>query len=310
MKRLRTHKTKMSKNHYKLYGKRIVSDLTLPHLVVLSEDEKKAPADITIKAGTFPDEYKTEEPCWSKVDKPISILSNYCCYLFIENGNTITYELKKDFGHPEYLTTYILGWGMAMLMWQRGELSIHCSCVANDLGAVLICGNSGGGKSTVTSFLLDNGYRLMADDVAVLELLDDGAYANPAFPAQKFCRDVVEARNLDYDELTYIDEDKDKFLVPYKGPFPTDHVKVRAMVFLAVTDTSEAKITEVRGLDKFMVCLNSFFLKPLFRKTLTSKTNSELALKMASYFPVYVSERPKAGNTKEKVIENIKSVLF
>lgn len=237
--------------YYKIYGTRLQSDYELPQLLKLSEEEKKLPAEITIKAGKFPEELKREYNCWSNIKHPVATLSNNTCYLYV-TADEIKYEIREDAAHPDYLNSFLLGWGMSMLFWERGEIAIHCACVANENGAVIISGNSGCGKSTVTSHFLDNGYHLMADDISVVRLCEDGAYATPAFPAQKLCRDVCVARNLDLEKLLYINEEKDKFLVPWEGEYSSEPVKVRCMIALSKSDELEApKFEELSGLNKF-----------------------------------------------------------
>lgn len=295
--------------YYKIYGNRLVSDYELPQLCKLSDEEKLLPPQITIKAAAFPEELKRESVCWSNIQKPVSTLSNSTCWLYV-NDTEILYELKADAENPSYLNSYLLGWGISMLFWERGELAIHCSCVANEKGAVLICGNSGCGKSTVTAHFLDNGYRLMADDVSVVQLRDDGAYATPAFPAQKFCRDVAVARDLDLDTLIHINEDKDKFLVPYEGYYSTEPEKIRCMVILGKDgEISTPALNEPTGLDKFFAVLGTLFLKPLLRGNLNNQENAQPALKLASYFPVYTITRPEEGNTKAEVLELIDKIM-
>ena len=55
------------------------------------------------------------------------------------------------------------GRGMSIIGITRGLLSIHCAALADENGAVLISGSSGSGKSTVTTRLLSQGYRLVAN---------------------------------------------------------------------------------------------------------------------------------------------------
>ncbi|MCQ2538459.1 MAG: hypothetical protein MJ124_08670 [Lachnospiraceae bacterium] len=295
-------------NYYKIYGKRMISDYELPQLVKQTEEEKLLPQDITIKAGVFPEELKLDKPCWSEIKKPVSLLSNFTCWLYV-TADEIIYELKKDTKTPQYLNSYLLGWGLSMLFWERNEPAIHCSCVYNEKGAVIISGNSGCGKSTVTAHFLDHGYGLVADDISVVQLREDGAYATPCFPAQKFCRDVVTARNLNTDDLIYINEEKDKFLVPYEGDFPSEPIKIRCMIVLGKAAVDAPVLDEPTGLGKFLTCLNSLFLKPLLRQDLNAQENATPMLKMASYFPVYTLVRPEEGDTKKEVLELLNTLM-
>ena len=149
---------------YQLYGLKLETDLEFRQLVA---GEKNGAADVTITAGSIPEEIiKKEAGSKYEFGETMSWLSNNTCRLLVKDGREITYSLKEG-GNPGYLGNYILGWGMSMLALQRGILAVHCSAVANERGAILICGESGAGKSTLTTAFLEQGYRLMADDMAL-----------------------------------------------------------------------------------------------------------------------------------------------
>lgn len=291
--------------YYKLYGMGVRSDFQLVQLLTLSEEEWKAMSQITIREKPFPDEYKRQRECYSQIDRSRSILSNSYCYLFIENGETICYE-KKEKATDELLNAFILGWGMAILFYQRGQLAIHCSCVEKDGRAILISGNSGSGKSTITAELLKRGYSLMADDMVVVTFAEDGkVLAAAAFPYQKLCRDALGASGVSEEELIYIDEGKDKFLVPYKGVFIEEMVPVQAMYVLACLQNGEVNARELVGGDKFHACMQSLFLKPLLGEGLYAPENGAIVLDLASRIPVYEVERPVGKDTREEVLKLI-----
>lgn len=65
----------------------------------------------------------------------------------------------------------------------RGYEALHAGAVATGAGAVAIAAGAGGGKSTLLAELLRRGERLLADDVAVLEVGADGRpLAHPGPP--------------------------------------------------------------------------------------------------------------------------------
>ncbi len=286
---------------YKLYGMKVASDLQFGQLVVC-EDEQEA--DIEICAGVIPEDIKAQEELRKySFGNERSWLANLTCYLFIENGRKLTYELKPD-GNVMYLQSYILGFGMSMLAMQRGLISIHCSALANDKGALLIAGESGAGKSTLTAAFLDQGYRLMADDMAWVEVTDgQKVLASPAFPYQKLCRDAAIAKGYNLDELLYINEEKDKFLAPYRGEFKTESVPVKGFIMLGIGKEDEVVCQEVTGVQKFHVCVNNLFLRHLLGAAKYDPQISHKCLKMASGIPVYFIGRPDGKDTAKEVIE-------
>lgn len=286
--------------YYKLYGMKLKTDFDFPQLVVCDDDKEH---DIEFLHGEIPQEIIDEKIKKYEFGEKLSWLSNNTCYFVVENGNKITYALKEG-GKIMPLRNYLLGFGMSMIAMQRGLLSIHCSALADDKGAILIAGESGSGKSTVTKAFLDSGYRLLADDMAWVETKDDGkSYAKPAFPFQKLCRNVVMEKGLNLDEIIYINEQKDKFLVPYKGEFSTQEVPIKGLIMLLVVDRDEVISDEMMGIDKMKICANNLFLRHLLGQDRYAPQFGQKCLKMAATMPVYCIGRPEGKDTAELVIE-------
>lgn len=284
---------------YTLYGMKVASDLEF-HQLVVCENEKNT--DIEIVSGIVPNDILDCEAVKKyEFGNQRSWLANKTCYLIAEEGSRLTYQLKPD-GKAMYLQSYLLGFGMSMLAMQRGMLSIHCSAVADEEGALLIAGESGTGKSTLTAAFLEKGYRLMADDMAWIEITQEQkVLARPAFPYQKLCRDAALAQGYDLESLLYINEEKDKFLVPYQGIFETESVPVKGFLMLGVTGNNEVVCKEAIGMQKFQVCVNNLFLRHLLGKDKYEPQIGQRCLKMAAGLPIYYIGRPYGKDTTEQV---------
>ena len=74
---------------------------------------------------------------------------------------------------------------LAAIAWKRGLLAFHAAAAypppparsgaALGRRAVLLCGDSGMGKSTLLAALLNRGWEMLADELAVVEIGSDGA---------------------------------------------------------------------------------------------------------------------------------------
>ena len=284
---------------YILYGMTVLTDIEFPQLVPDNRNREKT---VTIIAGIIPKEKISMSDRKWEFGEEISWLENSTCYLFIENGNKIVYEVKPNADIMK-LRTYILGWGMSMAALQRKEMAMHCSVVANEKGALLICGESGSGKSTTTAYFLENGYRLMADDMALTECRDDGTvWVKPAFPYQKLCDDVAISKGYDLESLIHIDEIKGKYLVRYPGEFLTRPEKVLGLIYLCKSSDEQVKAEEVVGLNRFYVCINNLFLRHLLQERKFSPAIGNECLKMASAIPVRMILRPAERDTLSEVL--------
>lgn len=316
---------------YRLYGLRVSSDMIFPQLVREADcgacgsaqssggktedaaceagsDGQKAEAadcgaDIEICAGKIPEELLARAEKRYEFGREYSWLTNRTCWIVAEKGRRLTYQLKEG-GRQEYLRSYLLGWGMSMLALQRNTLAIHCSTVADKNGAVLICGESGAGKSTLTAALLDRGFRLMADDMTFVSCVPGaGAAASPAFPYQKLCRDAALAKGYRLEELLYIDEEKDKFLVPYRGAFSTKPVAVRGLLVLGVTSRDGVEVSGIDGVRKLYAAADNLFLRHLLGKRRYEPWIGQLCLELAAAVPMAYLARPAEGDTAGQVTE-------
>ena len=282
--------------YYKIYGMKIETDLEFPQLVVAEDGEA---VDVQILRADFSEEVRRKaEDKFYEMGSGYSYFSNTTCQMQIYDGKKLTYALTGD-GWPQYLQTYILGYGLSFLALQRGMLPIHCSALADDKGAVLIAGESGSGKSTITASFLKNGYRLMADDMALV----DGENVYPAFPYQKLCRNVALAEGYQLEELIYINEDKDKFLAPYRGEFPTNGEKIKGFILLRVVNGEQVVDAEIAGLGRFEVFAGNLFVRHLIGKEKYTPLIGQKCLEMASKVPVYAIGRPNGMDTTEEVVK-------
>lgn len=77
--------------------------------------------------------------------------------------------------------------------------------------AILLCGESGAGKSTVAMELLQRKLGFLADDTVRVHPGTMGMLAEPSYPLQKLCRDMALKCGKPLEELIYIDEERDKY---------------------------------------------------------------------------------------------------
>lgn len=309
--------------HYRLYGMRVTTDLDFiqldPVRLRKKDGEEDFPEEVRIFAMNEEEEAQFHREhgdcvCGSFLDRKKSWLCNRTLEMSVERGRKIRYRIRKG-GDPGAARTYLLGFGMAILTMQQGKLAIHCSALESPQGeALLIAGESGAGKSTLTAALLDRGYRFLADDMAVAEISGaDGVWVYPAFPYMKLCRDVALKQGYAPEELLYIDEKKDKFLVPCREVFQREKVRLKHLVFLEMLSENEEpegrpgeiKAEKITGPDSMLVYKENLFLHHLWKRQDPGMEIWQNCLKMAEQIPVYSVKRPAAGDSTAEVAAEV-----
>jgi hypothetical protein len=71
-------------------------------------------------------------------------------------------------GDAADIPAFLLGAAIPIMLQRRGQIVLRASAVAVNGKAVLICGASGHGKSTLAAALAQRGHRLLADDTCTI----------------------------------------------------------------------------------------------------------------------------------------------
>ena len=193
-----------------MYGLTAESDWLLPECL---SAEQGAEPDICIIKGLVPEngidplsedmyEQSIEGEFWLNIEE----VARY----WIRQGKEIIVEPYPD-ADEESIRVFLLGSAIGALLFQRGLLLIHGNAIEID-GACAVCvGDSGAGKSTLAAAFLQNGYRLLADDVVPVT---EQGMATPGFPRIKLWGDTARLLGIETDGLRRIMPDMDKYNVP------------------------------------------------------------------------------------------------
>jgi hypothetical protein len=89
---------------------------------------------------------------------------------------------------------YLLGSAFGALLHQRGLLPLHANAIEVDGRAVAFMGEAGAGKSTLAAWFHDRGFRVIADDVCVVQFGVDGQImACPGIPRLRLSEEALKA---------------------------------------------------------------------------------------------------------------------
>lgn len=91
----------------------------------------------------------------------------------VEGGRSITVDPVPNV-NPSKVEHFLRMLPLAALIYQRGLLAFHAAVVSNGDKVILISGKSGSGKSTLLAALLQRGWRMLADDLAIIGLDETG----------------------------------------------------------------------------------------------------------------------------------------
>lgn len=151
------------------FGVYILSEIEFPELKIAEFDQ----CDIELSINTVPNILGESKVFSADFN---CVLNDTQLYFYAKNigkylasdGNSIIIELHSDLVDMRLLRMVLLGTVMSGIIIQRKQLLIHASALLHQNELVLICGDSGAGKSTSLAGLIKKGYAVFSDDVVVL----------------------------------------------------------------------------------------------------------------------------------------------
>jgi hypothetical protein len=173
---------------YSVFGLTVRSSLDLPELFPV---ENLGDPDVTVRIGALADP-ETAAGLHSSGKALLLTVPTVARYR-IEAGREIIIEPEAT--APERnVRLYLLGSAFGALLHQRGLLPLHANAVEINGRAVAFMGESGAGKSTLAAWFHDRGYRVIADDVCVVQFGADGQVrACPGLPRLRLGEEALQA---------------------------------------------------------------------------------------------------------------------
>jgi hypothetical protein len=154
---------------------------------------------------------------------------------FVSDGELV--RVEPDANAPAGdLSVYLLGSVFGALCHQNGLLPLHASSVEAGGGVTAFLGDSGAGKSTLAACLERRGYRIVSDDICVLE----GAQVIPVAGWLKLWRASLDHLGETPDERNrvYSAEDKYRLYLPATG---AERPALANLVFLTRAAEADAR---------------------------------------------------------------------
>ncbi|MFZ2961146.1 MAG: hypothetical protein WA705_30065 [Candidatus Ozemobacteraceae bacterium] len=180
---------------YSAYGLYIQSALQLPELLpVVDEAAEVGTVDVEIRYGVVP----VSIP--SPVSEGMRHQASPGCFLltvdqvaryYVSNGREICIEPISNAIESD-IRVFLLESVFAALLHQRKILPLHASGVVIDGNAVLFCGGSAVGKSTLAAAFFRNGFPILADQFCAVQIDSSGRpVVIPGFPRLLLWADAI-----------------------------------------------------------------------------------------------------------------------
>lgn len=154
--------------YFRIAGLTVGSDLPLPQMTAMATSASSP--DILIRRGLVPETLphpSASGPTWEIAGDQFLLRVPEVARFLLQAGREVLFE-PYDRGRPSDIALFATGTVFGILLHQREQAVLHASAVNVGGKAVLFCGRSGAGKSTMAAALGAAGYALLNDDISVI----------------------------------------------------------------------------------------------------------------------------------------------
>lgn len=118
-------------------------------------------------------------------------IDEYFQFLIAPDGSHVTAAWSPNTPLNDVLP-YLLNPGLGAALRLRDCLCLHANAVESNGRCLVIIGPKGSGKSTLTNAMINNGHRLIADDLSAIALDPESAHVHSLYPQLRLTPETVE----------------------------------------------------------------------------------------------------------------------
>jgi hypothetical protein len=211
----------------------------------------------------------------------------------VSDGTEILVEPSETSTHEE-LRLFLFGTPWGALLRQRGMLALHASAVFTPQGAVLFCGGSAAGKSTIAAALHARGFLLLCDEICAITSAEGRSVLHPGPSTALLWPDSSERLGLLPSDGTTVRPGVAKRRFNFPSGSDASAVPIHA-AYVLEPHSSEMSISGIAGYERFETLARRLFLLHAFRGLDGPRSSSEELFALARTARVRIVRRPREG---------------
>jgi len=293
---------------YRAFGLTLQSEFALPELPIASSS---AEPDVQITVGEIGAGILSPQghgALWKTVPGQMELNVPGIGRYLVSQGKKIQIEPARE-STEAALRTMLLGSVAGALLQQRGHFVLHAGGFVHNRSAVLICGRSGAGKSTVLQGMARRGYATLSDDLLPISLdADESPIASPGYPYTRLCRDAATYYGVSQDSPRFLTKSGRKFVLEIDTFDPTTR-PISHIFCLNSYNRDEVDLKPTSAL-KAGSLLSRFSYRSKFLQGMgLLAPHFDFTVKIARKVPVTLVRRPRTLETLDHLLDRIEATL-
>ncbi|MBN2863221.1 MAG: hypothetical protein JXN62_08680, partial [Bacteroidales bacterium] len=170
-------------------------------------------------------------------------------WFYVSGGNFISLVPYAD-ADKTTIELYLNGSAYGAILHQRKTLPLHGSCFLYECKGIMICGEAGAGKSSLTASFCLSGSEFLTDDVTPLLFFESEPFIWALSDRIKLWSDTLKQLKQEENGLDRIYPEIEKYYYPM-DTITGDSFRLDQIYILEISETKEILFNELFGSSKF-----------------------------------------------------------
>ncbi|PHR68769.1 MAG: hypothetical protein COA67_12415 [Lutibacter sp.] len=177
----------------------------------------------------------------------------------VQNGNNVLIQPHENSDEAS-IRLFLNGSVLGAVLHQRGLIPFHGSTFLYEGKGVMICGQSGAGKSSTTAAFCQKEAAFINDDITPIKITKDAATIIPIRTRIKLWDDSLEKLDIENTKFDQIRPTLEKFYLPNDAAFQEEQ-ELHHIIILGKHNEGEYKSNELEGMAKFNTLRKQIYRK-------------------------------------------------
>ncbi|UXH42748.1 aldolase [Rossellomorea vietnamensis] len=290
---------------YNAFGLHISSEIRLPEVPIASIMLNDVNVKIVLEDLT---------ECWNQkgiegkivvVEEMVVFKVKNLAIFSIQEGKRVIVSPLSEWDENK-TRLYLLGTCMGVILLQRGMIPLHGSAIVIDGRAYGIVGDSGVGKSTLTTAFIKSGYKFLSDDVIAVSLSEKNIpFVNPSYPQQKLWQDSLDVFGFDSQQFKPLFDRENKYAVPVEENFHSEPKPLAGIIELIKTEEEHMEVCQLSNLNKVHTLFKHTFRNFLVQRLSLLDWHFHHSTEIANQIQIHQLKRPLQGMTPEQLVHHV-----
>ncbi|OFX16418.1 MAG: hypothetical protein A2033_08205 [Bacteroidetes bacterium GWA2_31_9] len=227
---------------------------------------------------------------------------------YVTNGNKIIINPENN-KSLNSIKTFLLSTVIGVLLNQRKLFPIHGSAINIENNAILFSGIPGSGKSTLATAFSQKGFKIITDDIAAINIIENKPFVVHSFPSIKLWDDSIEKLSLEKETFVNVREGVEKKRLNSNKNFEKKSYKLSHIFILKSHNLSELNFVEIKGVEKFNYLKNNTYRLKFISGELNKVAFFKQLTVIAQNTRIFEIVRPKSPFDIEKIMSIVNNHL-